>query len=132
MVIARVESLILGNTLDDALERAHAYTKAGADGIMIHSKEKSGADIIEFCTRFRNMDKSTPLVVVPSTFNHISEEEFAEIGVNIVIHANHMLRASYPAMQSVAKQILIDGNSFKASKQCMSIKEILELIPGTK
>jgi phosphoenolpyruvate phosphomutase len=132
MIIARIESLILGRTVDDALERSRAYIAAGADGIMIHSKEKSGADIIDFCTRFRTLDKATPLVVVPSTFNHITEDEFIQAGVNIVIYANHMLRASYPAMQNVARQILIDGNSLKASEQCMSIKEILELIPGTK
>ncbi len=132
MIIARVESLILGKTVDDALERAFAYVKAGADGVMIHSKESTGLDIIEFCERFRKEDKVTPIVVVPSTFNHITEDEFAEKGVNIVIYANHMLRASYPAMQNVAKQILLDGRSLEASKQCMSIKEILELIPGTK
>jgi len=132
MIIARVESLILGRSLDEALERAFAYVKAGADGIMIHSKESSGKDIIEFCERFRNEDKTSPLVVVPSTFNHITEQEFFEMGVNIVIYANHMLRASYPAMSNVAKQILTNGRSLEASKDCMSIKEILELIPGTK
>lgn len=132
MIFARVESLILGKDVDDALERAFAYTQAGADGVMIHSKEKSGEDIREFCRRFRAVDTTTPIVVVPSTFNHISEEEFIAMGVNIIIHANHMLRASYPAMQNVARQILVDGNSKKASEQCMSIKEILELIPGTK
>ncbi len=132
MIIARVESLILGKSVDDALERAFAYVKAGADGVMIHSKESTGEDIIEFCERFRKEDKVTPIVVVPSTFNHITEEEFANIGVNIVIYANHMLRASYPAMYNVAKQILIDGRSLEASEDCMSIKSILELIPGTK
>jgi phosphoenolpyruvate phosphomutase len=132
MIIARIESLILGRTVEDALERSRAYITAGADGIMIHSKEKSGVEIIDFCTRFRALDKVTPLVVVPSTFNHITENEFINVGVNVVIYANQMLRASYPAMQNVARQILIDGNSLKASEQCMSIKEILELIPGTK
>jgi phosphoenolpyruvate phosphomutase len=132
MIIARIESLILGKSVDEALERAFAYVKAGADGIMIHSKESSGNDIIEFCERFRKKDKSSPIVVVPSTFNHITEQEFVNIGVNIVIYANHMLRASYPAMYNVAKQILTNGRSFEASKDCMSIKEILELIPGTK
>lgn len=132
MIIARVESLILGKSVDEALERAFAYVKAGADGIMIHSKESSGNDIIEFCNRFRKVDQLSPLVVVPSTFNHIKEEEFIDIGVNIVIYANHMLRASYPAMSKVAKQILVNGRSLEASENCMSIKEILELIPGTK
>lgn len=132
MIIARVESLILGKSVDDALERAFAYLKAGADGIMIHSKESSGNDIIEFCERFRKKDKSSPIVVVPSTFNHITEQEFIKMGVNIVIYANHMLRASYPAMSKVAKQILTNGRSLEASENCMSIKEILELIPGTK
>ena len=132
MIIARVESLILGKTIDDALERSYAYVNAGADGIMIHSKEKSGIDIIEFCKEFRKEDKTTPIFVVPSTYNHITEDQFIEMEVNIVIYANHMLRASYPAMSNVAKQILTNGRSLEASKDCMSIKEILELIPGTK
>jgi phosphoenolpyruvate phosphomutase len=132
MVIARVESLIIGKSVEDALERAHAYVKAGADGVMIHSKEKTGVDIIEFCEKFRKDDKNTPIVVVPSTFNHITEEEFSQVGVNVVIYANHMLRSSYPAMMDVAKSILANGRSYDANDKCMPIKEILELIPGTK
>jgi len=132
MIIARVESLILGKSVDDALSRAHAYVEAGADGIMIHSKEKTGADIMEFCERFRQKNTHTPIVVVPSTFNHITEEEFAAAGVNVVIYANHMLRASYPAMMNVAQSILTHSRSYEANDQCMSIKEILNLIPGTK
>jgi phosphoenolpyruvate phosphomutase len=132
MIIARVESLILGKSIEDALERSHAYIEAGADGVMIHSKEKTGLDIKEFCERFRKTDKNTPLVVVPSTFNHISEDEFQKWGVNIVIYANHMLRASYPAMLDVAKSILANGRSYEANDKCMPIKQILELIPGTK
>ena len=132
MIIARVESLILGKTVGDALERAHHYVEAGADGIMIHSKEKSGDDIKEFCQSFRQKDQSSPIVVVPSTYNHITEEEFQEWGVNIVIYANHMLRASYPAMLDVAKSILSHKRSLEANDRCLPIKEILELIPGTK
>jgi len=132
MIIARVESLILGKSVEEALERAHAYVQAGADGVMIHSKEKTGEDIIEFCKRFRADNKNTPIVVVPSTFNHITEEEFSKIGVNVVIYANHMLRASYPAMMDVAKSILSNGRSSDSNDKCMPIKEILELIPGTK
>ncbi len=132
MIIARVESLILGRTVEEALERAHAYVKAGADGVMIHSKENTGDDIKEFCERFRADNKNTPIVVVPSTFNHITEEEFSKMGVNVVIYANHMLRASYPAMMDVAKSILANGRSSDANDKCMPIKEILELIPGTK
>ncbi|MGZ2369840.1 phosphoenolpyruvate mutase [Ancylomarina sp. YFZ004] len=132
MIIARVESLILGKSVDEALERAHAYVLAGADGVMIHSKEKTGDDIKEFCERFRADNMNTPIVVVPSTFNHITEEEFSKMGVNVVIYANHMLRASYPAMMDVAKSILANGRSSDANDKCMPIKEILELIPGTK
>jgi phosphoenolpyruvate phosphomutase / 2-hydroxyethylphosphonate cytidylyltransferase len=132
MIIARVESLILGKSVEDALERAHSYVEAGADGVMIHSKEKSGEDIKAFCLEFRQKNKSTPIVVVPSTFNHITEKEFHEWGINIVIYANHMLRASYPAMLEVAKSILSHNRSFDANERCMPIKEILELIPGTK
>tara|TARA_B100000902_G_scaffold393482_1_gene447811 strand:+ start:1194 stop:2492 length:1299 start_codon:yes stop_codon:yes gene_type:complete len=132
MIIARVESLILGNSVDDAIERSIAYCKAGADGVMIHSKEKSGDDIKKFCKTFRKLNKITPIVVVPSTYNHIKEEEFEKWGVNIVIYANHMLRSSYPAMQKVALSILKNGRSSNSNDYCMPIKEILELIPGTK
>ncbi len=132
MIIARIESLILGKNVKDAFERAKAYVSAGADAVMIHSKEKSGDDIKDFCLIFRNYDKNTPIVVVPSTYNHIKEKEFINWGVNIVIYANHMLRASYPAMKDVAKSILTNGRSFDANEKCMPIKEILELIPGTK
>ena len=132
MIIARVESLILGKTTEDALERAFAYINAGADGIMIHSKEKSGNDIKDFCKLFRKQNNNTPIIVVPTTFNHITEDEFIEMGVNIVIYANHMLRSSYPAMLDVAKSILSNGRSFESNNKCMPIKDILELIPGTK
>lgn len=133
MIIARVESLIAGKPVEDALERAFAYVAVGADGIMIHSRNKDGEDIHEFCTRFRERDSHTPIVVVPTTFNHITEEEFAQWGVNIVIYANHMLRSAYPAMVNCAKSILEHGRCKEASADyCMPIKEILTLIPGTK
>ncbi len=133
MIIARIESLICGQSVEDALERAFAFVAAGADGIMIHSKEKTGEDIKQFCEGFRAKDQYTPIVVVPSTFNHITEEEFEKWGVNIVIYANHMLRSAYPAMLNAAKSILVNNRCYEASKEyCMPIKEILELIPGTK
>lgn len=132
MIIARIESLILGKTVEDALERATAYINAGADGIMIHSKEDTGDDIKDFCIRFRKQNKNTPIIVVPSTFNHITEDDFIKMGVNVVIYANHMLRSSYPAMLDVAESILTNGRSMEANDKCMPIKEILQLIPGTK
>ncbi|SHM26351.1 phosphoenolpyruvate mutase [Fibrobacter sp. UWR3] len=132
MIIARCESLIAGKPIEDALERCFAYVEAGADGIMIHSKDKSGEDIKEFCKRFREKHSSVPLVVVPTTYNHVTEEELASWGVNVVIYANHMLRSAYPAMVNTAKSILTHHRSFEANDMCMSIKEILELIPGTK
>lgn len=133
MIIARVESLIAGKPVEDALERAFAYVAAGADGIMIHSRNKDGEDIHEFCTRFREQDNHTPIVVVPTTFNHITEDEFARWGVNIVIYANHMLRSAYPAMVHCAESILKHGRCKEASEEyCMPIKQILTLIPGTK
>ena len=132
MIIARIESFILGDSLEDALKRAHAYTSAGADGVMIHSKEKSGEDIKSFCLEFRKSDKITPIVVVPSSYNHIREEELIEWGANIVIYANHLLRASFPSMQKVAQTILKNKRTSELDDTCMSIKDILELIPGTK
>ena len=132
MIIARIESLIAGKPMSDALERAYAYVEAGADGIMIHSKNKSGEDIKEFCLTFRQRYAHVPIVVVPTTYDHIHESELRKWGVNVVIYANHMLRAAYPAMMRVACTILENGRTQEVRDLCMPIKEILELIPGTK
>lgn len=133
MIISRCESLIAGKPVDDALERCHAYVEAGADGIMIHSKDKSGEDVKEFCKRFREKDAHTPIVAVPTTYNQFTEEELAEWGINVVIYANHMLRSAYPAMVKCAETILTHSRSLEAAdKYCMPIKQILNLIPGTK
>lgn len=132
MIIARIESLILEAGMDDALERAFAYVDAGADGVMIHSRLKDPAEIIEFVTKFREKDKHTPVVVVPTSFNSVTTDEFANIGVNVVIYANHMLRAAYPGMMNVAKSILKNKRTLEAEPDCMSIKKILDLIPGTR
>ncbi len=129
MIIARLESLIAGQSVDDALERARNYISAGADGIMIHSKEKSGMDIKEFCIRLRQENDTIPIVLVPTTYNQFKEQEFMEWGANIIIYANHMLRASYPAMVKVADSILQNERSLEADDLCMPIKEILGLIP---
>ncbi|BCD62068.1 phosphoenolpyruvate phosphomutase [Nitratiruptor sp. YY08-26] len=132
MIIARIESLILGKGLNDALKRAFAYIDAGADGIMIHSRNKEPSEIIEFVKQFRKKDLYTPIVVVPTSFNSVTTDEFEKMGVNIVIYANHMLRAAYPCMVKVAKSILKHKRSLEAEPYCMPIKEILNLIPGTK
>lgn len=132
MVIARIESLILKAGMADALERAKAYIEAGADGIMIHSKEKSPDEILEFCSKYKAFKKRVPLVVVPSSYNTIYEDELAEAGANIVIYANQLLRSAYPAMLETAKSILTNKRSYESNGNCMSIKQILELIPGTK
>ncbi|GMO39137.1 MAG: phosphoenolpyruvate mutase [Termitinemataceae bacterium] len=132
MIIARLESLIAGFPVDHALERARAFIEAGADGIMIHSKEKSGSDIEEFCKRLRVENAHIPIVLVPTTYNKFTEQELAAWGANIIIYANHMLRSAYPAMLNTAKNILENERSMEADKLCMPIKEILELIPGGK
>ena len=132
MIIARIESLILEAGMEDALNRADSYIKAGVDGIMIHSRHKDPSEIVEFMQRFRAEDKIIPVVVVPTSFNSVTVEEFADMGVNIIISANHMLRAAYPSMLKVAKSILKNGRSLEADADCMSIKEILEFVPGTK
>ena len=133
MIIARCESLIAGKSVEDALERSHAYVAAGADGIMIHSKNKAGEDIREFCERFRTKDCHTPIVAVPTTYSQFTEDELAAWGINIVIYANHMLRSAYPAMVKCAESILKHGRCKEASDEyCMPVKEILNLIPGTK
>lgn len=133
MIIARCESLIAGKPVEDALERCHAYVAAGADGIMIHSKNKDGMDIKEFCQRFREKDDHTPIVAVPTTYGQFTEAELAEWGINVVIYANHMLRSAYPAMVKCAERILETTRCQEASEEyCMPIKQILNLIPGTK
>ena len=129
MIIARIESLILKQGMDDAINRAKAYIKAGADGIMIHSREKEPDEIFEFCDKFNEFAPDVPLVVVPTSFNQVYEEEFAEKGVNIVIYANHLIRSSYPAMVNTANLILENERCKEADDKCLSIKEILTLIP---
>lgn len=132
MIVSRCESLIAGKGVDDALERCFAYVAAGADGVMIHSKEKTGEDVKEFCLRFRQKHPLIPIIAVPTTYNQFTEEQLAHWGISVVIYANHMLRAAYPAMVKVATSILQNGRSKEASEFCMPIKQILELIPGTK
>jgi phosphoenolpyruvate phosphomutase len=128
MIIARIESLILEQGMDDALKRAHAFVKAGADGIMIHSRKKDPAEILEFCDLFRKDNKNTPIVVVPSSFNTITEAELAAHGVNIVIYANQLTRAAFPAMESVAKDILKYHRAKEVDDRLMPIKQIISLI----
>lgn len=129
MIVARIESLILEQGMDDALTRARAYVNAGADGIMIHSRRKSPDEIFEFCRLFREEDKETPIVVVPTTFNMVTEEEFAAHGIDIVIYANHLVRAAFPAMKQTAETILKSSRCKEVDDVCMPIKEILTLIP---
>ena len=132
MIIARIESLILEAGMDDALLRSQKYIEAGADAIMIHSKHKDPDEIFVFCKKYKLLDNGVPLMVVPSSFNGVSEDEWQERGVNIVCYANHMLRSAYPAMIDVAKSILKHKRSYECSEKCISIDEILNLIPGTK
>ena len=128
MIIARIESLILEKGMEDALERARAFVKAGADGIMIHSRKKDPAEILEFCDKFRAEDKTTPIVVVPSSFNVITEEELARHGVNIVIYANQLTRSAFPAMQQTAEDILRYHRAKEVDDRLMPIKQIITLI----
>ena len=129
MIIARIESLILKNGMVDALNRAKAYIKAGADGIMIHSKEKKADEVLDFCEEFKKFENKVPLVAVPTTYGSITEKELMDAGVNIVIYANHLIRSAYPAMSKTAKTILEKQRCFEADENCMPIKEILDLIP---
>lgn len=128
MIIARIESLILEKGMDDALKRAFAYVQAGADGIMIHSRKKDPAEIFEFCDKFREKDQKTPIVVVPTSFNTVLEEEFAAHGVNIVIYANQLTRSAFPAMENTAKDILKYHRAKEVDDQLMSFKDIITLI----
>lgn len=129
MIVARIESLILERGMEDALTRAFAFVEAGADGIMIHSRRKEPDEIFEFVEKFRAKDSSTPIVVVPTSFNTVTEEEFKKRGVNVVIYANQLTRSGFPAMKKTAETILQNHRAKEADDMCMSIKEILTLIP---
>ena len=128
MIIARIESLILEQGMEDALERAFAYTDAGADGIMIHSRRKDPTEILTFCDKFRRKDTATPIVVVPTTFNSVTEAELAEHGVNIVIYANQLTRSAFPAMEKTARDILRYHRAKEAEERLMPIRDIITLI----
>jgi len=132
MIIARIESLILKAGVEDAINRAKTYINAGADGIMIHSKEKDPSEILDFCKNYKELDIKVPLIVVPTTYNSLTEDELADCGANVIIYANHLLRSAYPAMKKTAETILENKRSLEAEQYCISIKEILTLIPGGK
>ncbi len=128
MIIARIESLILEQGMEDALARAFAYVEAGADGIMIHSRKKDPAEIFEFCDKFREQNTDTPIVVVPTSFNSVTEEELSCHGVNIVIYANQLTRSAFPAMQETATDILKYHRALEVDSRLMPFKEIITLI----
>jgi phosphoenolpyruvate phosphomutase len=128
MIIARIESLILEQGMNDALTRAEAFASAGADGIMIHSRKKDPAEIFEFCDKFRELDKHTPIVVVPTSFNSVTEEELSSHGVNIVIYANQLMRAAFPVMVSTAEEILKNHRAMEVDSKLMPFKDIIRLI----
>ena len=128
MIIARCESLILEQGMEDALTRCHAYVKAGADGVMIHSRKKDPAEILEFCDKFRVIDSETPIVVVPTSFNSVTESELVAHGVNICIYANQLTRAAVPAMQSVAQDLLRYHRAQEVDSRLMPFKKIITLI----
>jgi len=130
LIISRIESLILKQGMEDALLRAKAYIEAGTDAIMIHSKEKSADEILEFCDKYKAFERKVPLVVVPSSFDAIFESELADAGANIIIYANQLLRSAYPAMIKTAKSILSNQRAYESREDMMPINEILTLIPG--
>lgn len=132
MIIARIESLILDKGVEDALKRAKAYLEAGADGIMIHSRKSSPDEVFEFCKLYAALPNKKALVAVPSSYNKVTEDELMSHGVNIVIYANQLLRSAYPAMMETAKSILLHSRSAECDARMLPIKEILELIPGTR
>jgi phosphoenolpyruvate mutase len=129
MIIARIESLILEQGMDDAVRRAEAYIEGGADGIMIHSRRKTADEVFEFCGHFDKLPQRVPLVVVPTSYNQVTEAELADRGVDMVIYANHLLRAAYPQMVTVAETILRHGRALEAEPLLAPIKDALAIIP---
>ncbi len=131
MIIARIESLILKRGMDDAIARAGAYIDAGAAGIMIQSKSETPGEVLEFCREYHKLERRVPLVVAPTSYNAITEKELVQAGVRVVIYANHLLRSAYPAMMNTAKSILEHGRSLEASADCLPIKDVLDIVPGS-
>jgi phosphoenolpyruvate phosphomutase len=131
MVIARIESLIAGAGQEDALRRAEAYIAAGADGVMIHSARRDPDEIFAFLDAYRGFARRVPLVVVPSTYNSVTEDDLADRGANVVIYANHLIRSAYPAMWRTAESILEHGRSLEADELMLPIAEALRLVPGS-
>ena len=130
MIIARIESLILGKSVADAIKRAKSYMSSGADGIMIHCKDKNPKDLFDFCKEYSNFESKVPLVAVPSSYPQVKEYELQKAGINVVIYANHLLRSAYPAMVKTAKSILENESCKEASSDyCMPVSEIIRLIP---
>lgn len=129
MICARIESLILEQGMEDAIARAKAFTKAGSDAIMIHSRKKDPAEIFAFVDKYREWNKTTPIVVVPTSFNTVTEEEFKKHGVNVIIYANQLTRTGVPAMQNAAKMILTHHRAKECDDVCMPFGEIIRLIP---
>ncbi|MGN6419251.1 MAG: phosphoenolpyruvate mutase [Pseudobacter sp.] len=128
MIIARIESLVLGKGIEDSLERAIAYIDAGADGIMIHSKMSDAKDILEFAARFNKLEKKVPLISVPTTYSSIRVEELQAAGFSMVIYANHMLRSAYPAMEKTVRSILENGRTSEIENQIMPVEQLLNLV----
>ena len=131
MIIAKIGELTIGKTIEEALQKSFAAVKAGADGIIIDSKESSGNDIKEFCQKFRKENKDTPIGLIPTSYSQIPEKELVEWGANVIIYVDYLLKTTYPAMKKCAETILKSERSLEVNDQCMPIKEILNLIPGT-
>jgi phosphoenolpyruvate phosphomutase / 2-hydroxyethylphosphonate cytidylyltransferase len=130
MIIARIESLILGKGIDDAVQRARAYIAAGVDGILIHSKDITGTDVFAFASQYKLFTDKRPLVVVPTAFSQFTSKEFSDAGINIVIYANHLMRSAYPAMKTIAATILKNDRSYECEQELISVNELLKIIPG--
>lgn len=131
MIVARIESLILGAGVADALERAQTYLAAGADAILIHCKDKDPHELFTFCEEYKKLGLGAPLFAVPSTYSHVTEAELQEAGINVVIYANQLLRSAYPAMVRTAESILENSRVHEAEEFLMSTKEIIRLIPNS-
>jgi len=128
MIIARIESLIAGQPISDALKRARLYIDSGADGIMIHSKKESPEEVLDFCADYRNFKYRVPLVAVPTTYNSIKESQLKEAGISVVIYANHLLRSSYDAMKRTASLILTEGRAKGTDPLCIPVKELFQVV----
>lgn len=131
VVIARVEAFLVGLDTDEALRRAHIYAKAGADAILMHSKKSTSVEIDDFMARWKEMGMTTPVVIVPTKYYAVPTDHFREVGISLVIWANHNCRSAISAMRETSRNIFENQNLMGVEDKIVSVSEVFR-IQGNK